>query len=43
MGIETVIGRVPHIDRIKPLEVIGERIIPAVAGLQPAAAASART
>jgi alkanesulfonate monooxygenase SsuD/methylene tetrahydromethanopterin reductase-like flavin-dependent oxidoreductase (luciferase family) len=43
MGIQTVIGRVPHIDRIKPLEVIGERIIPAVAGLQRAAAASART
>jgi alkanesulfonate monooxygenase len=42
MGIQTVIGRVPHIDRIKPLEVIGERIIPAVASLQPATAFARR-
>lgn len=41
MGIQTVIGGVPNIYRIKPLEIIGERIIPAVAGLQ-AATASAR-
>jgi F420-dependent oxidoreductase-like protein len=42
MGIQTVIGRVPHIDRIKPLEVIGERVIPALAGLQTAAASARR-
>jgi F420-dependent oxidoreductase-like protein len=40
MGIQTVIGSVPHIDRIKPLEVIGERVIPAVASLQPVAASA---
>jgi F420-dependent oxidoreductase-like protein len=33
MGIQTVIGNVPGIDRIKPLEIIGEKIIPAVANL----------
>jgi hypothetical protein len=32
MGIETVIGVVPHVDRITPLEVIGREVIPAVAG-----------
>jgi len=31
MGIQTVIGSVPRIDRITPLEVIGREIIPAVA------------
>jgi alkanesulfonate monooxygenase SsuD/methylene tetrahydromethanopterin reductase-like flavin-dependent oxidoreductase (luciferase family) len=31
MGIETVIGFVPNVDRITPLEIIGERVIPAVA------------
>ena len=31
MGIETVIGFVPDIDRITPLEVIGSEVIPAVA------------
>jgi alkanesulfonate monooxygenase len=31
MGIETVIGFVPGVDTITPLEIIGERIIPAVA------------
>ena len=36
MGIQTVIGAVPHVDRIKPLEIIGEKLIPAVADLQPA-------
>ncbi|HVH65512.1 MAG TPA: LLM class F420-dependent oxidoreductase [Candidatus Acidoferrum sp.] len=36
MGIQTVIGSVPHVDRIKPLELIGEKLIPAVADLQPA-------
>lgn len=32
-GIETVLGVVPHVYRIKPLEVIGQEIIPAVADL----------
>jgi F420-dependent oxidoreductase-like protein len=40
MGIQTVIGSVPHVDRIKPLEIIGEKLIPAVADLQPAAVAA---
>jgi len=31
MGIETVIGMVPGVDRITPLEIIGRDIIPAVA------------
>jgi F420-dependent oxidoreductase-like protein len=31
MGIETVIGFVPDVDRITPLEIIGEKVIPAVA------------
>jgi F420-dependent oxidoreductase-like protein len=35
MGIQTVIGNVPRIDRIKPLEIIGEKVIPAVASLEP--------
>lgn len=30
MGIQTVIGVVPNLDRIKPLEVIGREVIPAV-------------
>jgi alkanesulfonate monooxygenase SsuD/methylene tetrahydromethanopterin reductase-like flavin-dependent oxidoreductase (luciferase family) len=30
MGIETVIGVVPNIDAITPLELIGRRVIPAV-------------
>jgi alkanesulfonate monooxygenase SsuD/methylene tetrahydromethanopterin reductase-like flavin-dependent oxidoreductase (luciferase family) len=33
MGIETVIGAVPGVYRITPLEVIGREIIPAVADL----------
>jgi F420-dependent oxidoreductase-like protein len=33
MGIQTVIGVVPHVDRIMPLEVIGREVIPAVADL----------
>ena len=33
MGVETVIGFVPHVDRITPLEVIGSEVIPAVADL----------
>jgi F420-dependent oxidoreductase-like protein len=31
MGVETVIGMVPNVDRISPLEVIGGEVIPAVA------------
>ena len=31
MGIETVIGMVPNVDRVSPLEIIGEKVIPAVA------------
>jgi F420-dependent oxidoreductase-like protein len=33
MGIQTAIGSVPRVDRIKPLEIIGEKVIPAVANL----------
>jgi F420-dependent oxidoreductase-like protein len=33
MGIQTVIGFVPHVDRITPLEVIGREVIPNVASL----------
>jgi F420-dependent oxidoreductase-like protein len=33
MGIETVIGFVPNVDRITPLEIIGKEVIPAVANL----------
>ena len=33
MGIETVIGFVPGVDRITPLEIIGRDVIPAVADL----------
>jgi hypothetical protein len=33
MGIQTVYGAVPHVDRITPLEVIGREVIPAVADL----------
>ena len=42
MGIQTVIGSVPRIDRIKPLEIIGEKVIPAVANLEPSAAGATR-
>jgi F420-dependent oxidoreductase-like protein len=31
MGVETVIGMVPNVDRISPIEVIGTEVIPAVA------------
>jgi alkanesulfonate monooxygenase SsuD/methylene tetrahydromethanopterin reductase-like flavin-dependent oxidoreductase (luciferase family) len=30
MGIETVIGMVPEVDRIRPLEIIGREVIPEV-------------
>jgi F420-dependent oxidoreductase-like protein len=33
MGIETVIGMVPRIQQIKPLELLGQKVIPAVADL----------
>ena len=33
MGVETVIGFVPHVDRITPLEIIGREVIPNVAEL----------
>ena len=31
MGIQTVFGAVPHVDRITPLEVLGREVIPALA------------
>jgi F420-dependent oxidoreductase-like protein len=33
MGVETVVGFVPNVDRISPLEIIGREVIPAVADL----------
>ena len=33
MGIQTVFGGVPHVDRLSPLEIIGREVIPAVADL----------
>ena len=33
MGVETVIGFVPHVDRITPLQIIGREVIPNVAEL----------
>jgi F420-dependent oxidoreductase-like protein len=33
MGVQAVIGVVPRVDRIKPLEIIGREVIPAVADL----------
>ena len=33
MGIQTVLGVVPHVYRITPLEIIGREVIPAVADL----------
>jgi len=33
MGIQTVFGAVPHVDRITPLELIGQEVIPAVANV----------
>jgi F420-dependent oxidoreductase-like protein len=35
MGVETVMGSVPGIERLEPLEVIGREVIPAVADLRP--------
>jgi F420-dependent oxidoreductase-like protein len=34
MGIQTVIGGVRDVGRIKPLEILGERVLPAVANLE---------
>ena len=39
MGIQTVVGNVPKVYDIKRLEIMGEKVIPAVAHLEPAAAA----
>ena len=33
MGIQTVLGVIPHVYRVKPLEVIGREVIPTVADL----------
>ena len=33
MGIQTVFGAVPHVDRITPVEMIGREVIPVVADL----------
>lgn len=41
MGIQTVIGSVAHVDKIKPLEIMGQKVIPAVANLEPKVGASA--
>jgi F420-dependent oxidoreductase-like protein len=38
MGIQTVIGSVPKVYDTRRLEIIGEKVIPAVASLEPAAA-----
>ena len=35
MGVETVIGAVPGVERLEPLETIGREVIPAVADLRP--------
>src|SRR5438067_1091742 len=32
MGIQTVFGAIPHVDRITPIEIIGREVIPAVEG-----------
>ncbi|MEO6797425.1 MAG: LLM class F420-dependent oxidoreductase [Candidatus Dormibacter sp.] len=35
MGIQTVIGNIPTVYTIKQIEIVGEKVIPAVANLQP--------
>lgn len=30
MGIQTVVGNIPRIDRIKPIEIIADKVIPAI-------------
>ncbi len=42
MGIQTVIGGVPNIDNLTQLEIIGKKVIPAVANLQPSTVAATR-
>ena len=37
MGIQTVIGSVKDVSHIKPLEILGERVVPAIANLEPQA------
>jgi alkanesulfonate monooxygenase SsuD/methylene tetrahydromethanopterin reductase-like flavin-dependent oxidoreductase (luciferase family) len=37
MGVQTVLGSVKDVWSIKPLEIMGERVIPAVANLEPQA------
>ena len=37
MGIQTVIGSVRDVSHIKPLEILGERVVPAIANLEPQA------
>jgi len=39
MGIQTVVGNVPKVYDVKRLEIIGEKVIPAVVDLEPAGAA----
>jgi hypothetical protein len=42
MGIETVIGGVPKLYETKRLEIIGEKVIPAIASLEPSVVPSQR-
>jgi F420-dependent oxidoreductase-like protein len=42
MGIQNVIGSVPKVYDTKRLEIIGEKVIPAVASLEPTAAGATR-
>ena len=39
LGIQKAIGSVAHVDQIKPIEILGEKVIPAIARLQPEVAA----
>jgi hypothetical protein len=40
MGIQTVIGHVPKMYETKRIELVAEKLIPAVADLEPAPAGS---
>jgi len=42
MGIETAIGNVPKLYDTRRLEIIGEKVIPAVASLEPTVAPARR-
>ena len=33
MGVQTVIGAIPNVERIRPIELVGREVIPAIAGL----------